>query len=1188
MICKQVIVLFVFAITATAATIKVPDDFKNIQDAISAAQKGDVVLVAAGTYHEPLKLIAGVTVKSSGDEEKGKLGLKRVEATILRGGVEMAEKSVLDGFTVTGVGIYDDKLWQHHFDKQGSEQEHGPIGAAGTPGIAVAVTCEVRNNIVHHIGYTGIAITGGSPRIIGNVCYRNMGSGIGSMEGSTAFIEKNLCFENFYAGIGISEGSSPQVLHNYCHDNIRAGIGLRDKAKARIENNRLLGNKLVAIGVTSGSEAVIHSNEITREGGTPPLIAVLEESKAVITGNTISGGGVAAIVVKGSADIARNHFVTPGPKKPILSLKGATVTESENMRLTDVAFQSNLDATEQRYVELVPSDATPTAGRDVVIALHGHGSDRWQFIREKRGECQGVRDVAAKRGLIVVSPDYRAKTSWMGPKAEADVVQIIAELKRRHQVGRVFIAGGSMGGTSALIFAALHPELIAGVCSLNGTANMIEYAHFQDAIIDSYGGAKDQVPDEYKKRSPELWPERFVMPVAVTTGGRDESVPPQSVLRLVEKLKEAKRKVLSIHREAGGHSTNYEDTCAAMEFMLGEAVSTRALHELAKTLKAKLAKLKPAHADLLADAEVFHKGAEWALRYESAFTAKEIATIEAALARGTERVTSLAANQSPWVAKKGKVVRGFVSAVDGSTQPYGVIIPKNYDGTKPMRLDVVLHGSSKPVGMSELKFISRFDEGDANTPGPDLDFIELHPFGRVENCYRWAGETDVFEAIEAVCRNYNIDRDRIVLRGMSMGASGTWHLGLKHPDRFVAIGPYCGYVDTHRFSETPIPNFIKVGPLPPHQERGLHMLDSVDYAANAGVVPAIAAIGDKDVFFQSHVIMGEAFAKEGIPFTNLISPGTGHVMDPKTHAEQMRRIGEHAAQGLNHGPKQLRFVTWTLKYNRCHWLEILSLGKHYERAEFRAKATDDGIDVMEARNITRFAIHRPVTRLRMAGIEIALPAHKGEDVLVFSKRGDSWQCDGPRSQITSTSKRPGLQGPIDDAFATPFLCVRGTGKPWNAEVNAWAATRLKRFEYEWARYMRGDLPVKSDTEVTQADVRDKHLILFGDPGSNSWIAKALPKLPVTWTREAVSLGEHEQTQSAKDHSPAFICASPLAKDRYIVINSGHTFHEKEFAAFNYLLFPRLGDWAMMNIRTEQSVNAGFFDESWKKADVVAP
>ena len=224
------------------------------------------------------------------------------------------------------------------------------------------------------------------------------------------------------------------------------------------------------------------------------------------------------------------------------------------------------------------------------------------------------------------------------------------------------------------------------------------------------------------------------------------------------------------------------------------------------------------------------------------------------------------------------------------------------------------------------------------------DFIELHPLGRVENCYRWAGETDVFEAIEAVCRNYTIDRDRIVLRGMSMGASGTWHLGLKHPDRFVALGPYCGYVDTHEFSQTPLPNFVKVGPLPPHQEKALHMLDSIDYAANAGVVPAVACMGEKDVFFQAHVLMGQAMEKEGLKMVNLISPGTGHVIDPATHEEQMRRIGEYAAKGLDHVPKHLRFVTWTLKYSRCHWLQVLGLEEHYERAELDATIADDGVD----------------------------------------------------------------------------------------------------------------------------------------------------------------------------------------------------------------------------------------------------
>ena len=135
--------------------------------------------------------------------------------------------------------------------------------------------------------------------------------------------------------------------------------------------------------------------------------------------------------------------------------------------------------------------------------------------------------------------------------------------------------------------------------------------------------------------------------------------------------------------------------------------------------------------------------------------------------------------------------------------------------------------------------------------------------------------------------------------------------------------------------------------------------------------------------------------------------------------------------------------------------------------------------------------------------------------------------------------------------------------------------------------MRGDIRVKDDSAISAADMANSNLILFGDPGSNSWIAQALPNLPVTWTHDEIRLGE--VTQAARDHAPVFICASPLAQDRYLVINSGHTFHEKEFAAFNYLLFPRLGDWAVMQVGAEEKViSAGYFDESWRKAGVVAP
>jgi predicted esterase len=364
------------------------------------------------------------------------------------------------------------------------------------------------------------------------------------------------------------------------------------------------------------------------------------------------------------------------PLSAILITTAALSLASERVAIPprDIGFKATIDGSEQHYVELLPPSFDNTKSHDLVLAFHGHGSDRWQFINDPRGECKGVRDMALKYGMILVAPDYRAKTSWMGSAAEADVVQIIAELKTHHSISRVFLAGGSMGGTAVLTFAVLHPDLVAGVCSLNGTANLVEYENFQDARTTSFGGSKTDKPEEYKKRSAEFWPEKFTMPVAFTTSGKDTTVPPQSVLRLVEKLKLAKRKVLSIHREKNGHSTSYEDTCSAMEFMLREAgcidsVDQTFLTTAPPMLDAQLAGLKTTNTDLRADAAIFSKGIHWALRYETSLAANDVTAIKKALERGTQRVTSLEANAFPWITKKGKVLRGFVSVVDGSTQP---------------------------------------------------------------------------------------------------------------------------------------------------------------------------------------------------------------------------------------------------------------------------------------------------------------------------------------------------------------------------------------------------------------------------------------------------------------------------------------------------------------------------------------
>ena len=117
----------------------------------------------------------------------------------------------------------------------------------------------------------------------------------------------------------------------------------------------------------------------------------------------------------------------------------ATADAQDFREPQDVTFTAKADHSTQRYVLLLPKTFDDKTPHDILIALHGHGSDRWQFVTATRPECQATRDFAFKHDMIFVSPDYRARTSWMGPAAEADLLQILDELKQRYTIRHVIL-----------------------------------------------------------------------------------------------------------------------------------------------------------------------------------------------------------------------------------------------------------------------------------------------------------------------------------------------------------------------------------------------------------------------------------------------------------------------------------------------------------------------------------------------------------------------------------------------------------------------------------------------------------------------------------------------------------------------------------------------------------------------------
>src|SRR5205807_7005687 len=121
-----------------------------------------------------------------------------------------------------------------------------------------------------------------------------------------------------------------------------------------------------------------------------------------------------------------------------------------------------------------------------------------------------------------------------------------------------------------------------------------------------------------------------------------------------------------------------------------------------------------------------------------------------------------------------------------------------------------------------------------------------------------------------------------------------------------------------------------------------------------------------------------------------------------------------------------------------------------------------------------------------------------------------------------------------------------------------------------------------DTALTPADFAKYNVVLFGDPGSNKWIAQMIAKLPLRWSKQTIVLGK--QTFPAGENLPALVYPNPLNSSHYIVLNSGMTFIDREYNG-DYSM-SRLGDIAVLKLVKDgadlpEIAWAGLFDESWQ-------
>jgi hypothetical protein len=367
--------------------------------------------------------------------------------------------------------------------------------------------------------------------------------------------------------------------------------------------------------------------------------------------------------------------------------------------------------------------------------------------------------------------------------------------------------------------------------------------------------------------------------------------------------------------------------------------------------------------------------------------------------------------------------------------------------------------------------------------------------------------------------------------------------------------------------------------------------------------------------------------KEPVRFTHLVAPGLAHQMPKLWQEKSEAELKKYADKGRGRADR-IRFVTYTPRYGTCDWLTIRALEETYSRAVCDVHYANRTFHVTTS-NVRRFDLrdHPAAAEVNQITVDgVPLKCLRTADQTAFEKRGGSWTAIPLAAVVAPMSytpdKRAGLQGPIDDAFSTPFRVILPTGEGFAPTTDRYAAAAAAQFAAVWDRYFRAALPVakyklppstaRIDAEpiiefqlpgfgaITNQPLPDSsgparpapiptprtNLILFGDPRSNPAIGKIAERLPITWTPNKLVVNGVEY--DVRTHVPVLIYPNPQNRQTYVVINSGHTFKEADLKGTNALLYPRLGDWAIIKpTPTEKDpaayelVAAGLFDENWQ-------
>lgn len=459
------------------------------------------------------------------------------------------------------------------------------------------------------------------------------------------------------------------------------------------------------------------------------------------------------------------------------------------------------------------------------------------------------------------------------------------------------------------------------------------------------------------------------------------------------------------------------------------------------------------------------------------------------------------------------------SKVDGEPDPVWVHVPSQAASATDRRfpLVVLLHGlNGNPSRILEA-FI------DSKNRGPAVDGFLIAPHAHGNAFYRGPGEREVLDAIDWALATYPIDPDRVSISGVSMGGTGTGHIGLWYADRFSAAAPLCGYHSYFVRRDT------RGRPLRAWERQQMLHWSPASVAERGQNLPLWVAHGTKDFPLENSRVLVDRYKELGYTITDEW-PDTGH--DVWTKAYAGARLFPWLARAKRAAqPAKLTVKTDSLRFGRLGYASILELGEPSRMALLEVDATKPARVVVKTDQVSAFALERG-TRLPKDG-ELSLLVDGAEigfgpgEAIALRRSAGSWQ----KGVAPARGKRAGLEGPIRDVFLEPVVFSFGSADPGTVRANREVALALARRHGSEVGYR-----VVADTELDATTIGKNAIVAVGTPRDHSLLARVSSRLPIRADAGAVVVGERRF--GAGGTGAIFIHPNPEAPERYLVVVTG--------------------------------------------------